>query len=163
MKIIVFSDSHGRCDKMTNIISGFKEKAYAPDYIVHLGDYMRDAKILQKQFPEIPVLYVYGNGEYSLEGNDYEKEVEIGGKKIFILHGHTKNVRFSIDTLKMVAGQKKYDMILYGHTHEPMETCHNGTHIVCPGSISRDRSGKGESYCMVDITGKDICANIIYA
>ena len=163
MKIIVFSDSHGRCDKMTNIISGFKEKAYAPDYIVHLGDYMRDAKILQKQFPEIPVLYVYGNGEYSLEGNDYEKEVEIGGKKIFILHGHTKNVRFSIDTLKMVAGQKKYDMILYGHTHAPMESYHNGTHIICPGSISRDRSGKGESYCMVDITGKDICANIIYA
>jgi len=131
------------------------------DYIIHLGDLVRDAEELRKKFPEIPVLYVYGNGDFSYDISDNEKEYVIGGKKFFILHGHTRRVNFSLDSLKSLAEQKKYDIILYGHTHIPKEDFHEGTYIVCPGSVSLDRSGKGNSYCVIDITGNDMCANII--
>jgi len=160
MKILVFSDSHGYCDKMFNIIKQFKAKAGALDYIIHLGDLVRDAKYLQEKFPDIPVLYVYGNSDFSFDRRDQEKEIEIGGKKFFIMHGHTRNV-YSQDSLRSIAEQKNYDIILHGHTHVAQEDYHSGAYIICPGSISRDRSGRGESYCAIDITGNDIGAKII--
>ena len=162
MKILVFSDSHGYCDKMTKIIREFISKNVTLNYIIHLGDLVRDAKYLREKFPGIPVLYVCGNCDYTFDRHGEEKEIEISGKKIFILHGHTKNV-YSQESVRGFAGQKKYDMILHGHTHVPKEDYHDGTYIICPGSISRDRSGKGESYCAIDITGNDLCANIIKA
>jgi len=163
MKILVFSDSHDYCDRMINITKEFISKAGTLDYIIHLGDLVRDAQYLQEKFSDIPVLYVYGNCDYSYNQREYEKEYELGGKKFFILHGHTRQVKHSPDSLKNIAEQKDYDMILYGHIHEPREDYHCGTYIINPGSISRDRSGMGKSYCVIDITGNDICANIIRA
>ncbi|MCL2774166.1 MAG: metallophosphoesterase [Oscillospiraceae bacterium] len=168
MKILVFSDSHDHCDRMINITREFISKNSNSngnnnilDYIIHLGDLVHDAKYLQEKFPNIPVLYVCGNCDFSANKNDSEKEYELGGKKFFILHGHTRNVKFSLDSLKSLAEQKKYDIILYGHTHAPKEDYYNGTYIVNPGSISYDKSGKGKSYCVIDITKNDLCANII--
>ena len=161
MKMLVFSDSHGQREKMSEIIRDFISKTGSLDYIVHLGDLVRDAEYLREKFPGVPVLYVCGNGDFSFSRRDCEKEFEIGGKKFFILHGHTRNV-YSDEFLYAVAEQKKYDMILHGHTHVPKEDYHEGTYIICPGSISRDRSGKGRSYCAIDITGKDMCANIVF-
>jgi len=161
MKILVFSDSHDRYEKMIDITKQLKSKTGTLDYIIHLGDLVRDAKYLQEKFPEIPVLYVYGNCDFSLDKREYEKEYELGGKKFFILHGHTRNVKYTLESLKSIAEQKKYDMILYGHTHTPREDYYNGTYIICPGSVSRDKDGRGKSYCVIDITGNDMCANIV--
>jgi putative phosphoesterase len=116
---------------------------------------------LQEKFPDIPVLYVYGNCDFSYDRKEQEKELELGGKKFFVLHGHTRNVKISLDSLRTIAEQKKYDIILYGHTHIPREDYHEGTYIVCPGSISRNYDIMGKSYCVIDITGNDMCANII--
>ena len=161
MKILVFSDSHDHCEKMVDITKKLKSNTGSLDYIIHLGDLVRDAKYLQDKFPDIPVLYVYGNCDFSLDRRDCEKEFEICGKNFFILHGHTRRVKYSLDSLKAIAEQKKYDMILYGHTHMPHEDYYNNTYIICPGSVSYDRDGRGKSYCVIDITGNDICANII--
>jgi len=161
MKILVFSDSHGYCEKMTGIIKRFISETGSLDYIIHLGDIVRDAEYLQEKFPDIPVLYVCGNCDFSLDRRDTEKEIDIGGKRFFILHGHTRNIKYSLDSVKSLAEQKKYDMILYGHTHTPKEDYHNGTYIVCPGSITYDRDGRGKSYCAIDITGENMCANIV--
>ena len=163
MKILVFSDSHGRCEKMTDIIKDFRAKAGTLDYIIHLGDLVRDAEYLREKFPGIPVLSVSGNCDFYFDRKEQEKEFELGGKKFFILHGHTRNVKLSLDSLKFTAEQKNYDIILYGHTHAPKESYHNGTYIICPGSITQDKSGRGKSYCAIDITGNNMCANIIYS
>lgn len=117
MKILVFSDSHDYCERMVTVTKAFISKNTTLNYIIHLGDLVHDAKYLQEKFPDIPVLSVYGNCDYTSDAKEYEKEYEIGGKKFFILHGHTKTA----DTLKSLAKQKKYDIILYGHLHIPGE------------------------------------------
>ena len=160
LKILVFSDSHNYYEKMIAITKEIKSKTTL-NYIIHLGDLVRDAKYLQEMFPDIPVLYVYGNCDYSYDLKEQEKEIEIGGKKFFVLHGHTRGVKISLDSLKAIALQKKYDIILYGHTHIPKEDYHEGTYIICPGSISKDQGGRGNSYCMIDITGNDMGINIV--
>ena len=161
LKILVFSDSHDQCEKMADIIKQFKSKSGTLDYIIHLGDLVHDAKYLQEKFPDIPVLYVYGNCDITFDARDYEKEYELGGKKFFILHGHTKGVKYSSETLKSLGKQKGYDIILYGHLHSPREDYHEGTYIISPGSVYGNRDRRGKSYCVVDITNDDLCANII--
>ena len=160
MKILVFSDSHNNCGKMLDIIKEFKSKTIL-DYIIHLGDLVRDAVYLRENFPDVPVLSVPGNCDYSYDKKELEKEYELGGKKFFILHGHTRSAKISLDPLKSVARQKKYDIILYGHTHVPKEDYHDGTYIICPGSINHNNDGSGKSYCAIDITGENMGANII--
>jgi len=172
MKIAVFSDSHGYCKYMLDEMRKLSE-AVTLDYIIHLGDLVQDAKILQDNFPAVPVIYVYGNCDYTRDIKDQEKEYELGGKRFFILHGHTRQVKYTLSDLKETAAQKNnnncyYDIILYGHTHTPhkiYEKNHSGsggTYIINPGSISANRDGSGQSYCMIDITGDILEANIVY-
>ena len=157
MKILAFSDSHGYCERMIQITKTFISKNAALDYIIHLGDLVHDAEYLREKFPGIPVLSVYGNCDFSYNAKDYEKEYEIGGKKFFILHGHTK----SPETLKTLGKQKGYDIILHGHFHTPGENYYEGTYIVSPGSIYSNRDRRGKSYCVIDITNDILCAKII--
>jgi len=166
MKILVFSDSHGVCDYMLEETEKLKNNIII-DYIIHLGDLVRDAKLLQKNFPEIPVLYVYGNCDFTYDIKEAEKELEFQGKKFFILHGDTRRVKRSLAGLESIAAQKDYDMILYGHTHTPREDyvtnkTGKGTYIINPGAVSYNRDGSRRSYCVIDITGDTLCANIIY-
>jgi len=160
MKILVFSDSHGYCDKMIALTRELKLKTTL-DYIIHLGDLVRDAKYLQEKFPDIPVLFVSGNCDYSFDRKEQEKEYNLGGKKFFILHGQTRGVKFSHESLRAIAEQKDYDIILYGHTHVPMEDYHEGTYIINPGSINRNSDGSGKSYCVIDITGDSVGTRVV--
>jgi putative phosphoesterase len=166
MKIVVFSDSHGMCDYMISEASKLK-KSITIDYIIHLGDLVRDAEFLQKNFPEIPVLYVYGNCDFTLDIKEQEKKLKLGEKKFFILHGHTQRVKFSLASLENIAVQKDYDVILYGHTHTPDKKYVKnkngaGTYIINPGSITDNRDGSKRSYCVIDIAGDDMGINIVY-
>jgi putative phosphoesterase len=161
MKIVVFADSHGFCDHMIKETEKLT-KNVAIDYIIHLGDLLRDSRFLQKNFPEIPVLYVYGNCDVTYDIKQQEKEYEIGGKKFFILHGDTRRVKSSLKSLEAIASQKDYDIILYAHTHTPDKVYFDGTYIINPGSITHNRDGSGRSYCVIDIAGDDIDINIIY-
>ena len=162
MKIAVFSDSHGMCKYMLDETAKLT-KSITLNYIIHLGDLVQDAQTLQKKFPEIPVLYVYGNCDFAYDRSKQEKELEFDGKKFFILHGDTRRVKYSLDGLQAVAAQKDYDIILYGHTHTPYKTYSNGAYIINPGSISFNRDGSNtRSYCVIDITGDTLDANIVY-
>ena len=166
MKILVFSDSHG--------INGYMRKeteklrnSVTIEYIIHLGDLVRDAEVLRKNFPGISVLSVPGNCDFTYDIKEAEKEFEIQGKKFFILHGDTQRVKYGLAALENLAARKDYDIILYGHTHTPREDYvtnvnGRGTYIINPGSIAHNRDGSGRSYCVIDITGDILCPKIIY-
>jgi putative phosphoesterase len=165
MKIAVFSDSHGVRDYMLKEIAKLR-KSIILDYIIHLGDLVRDAQILKENFPEIPVLYVYGNCDFTTDIREREKEFELGGKNFFILHGDTRRVKYTLEPLESIAAQKNYDIILYGHTHTPRENyisrSNGGTYIINPGSISSNRDGSRRSYCVIDIAGDSLGVNLVY-
>ena len=88
MRILVVSDSHG---DETNLKKAIAAQPGA-DYIVHCGDGAREVEDL-KEF--------YGDKLIAVRGNcDWYSElptvltVELGGKKIFITHGHLFNAKF---------------------------------------------------------------------
>ena len=67
MKIFVISDTHGKTDKVIEVWY----KLSNVDLVIHLGDYEKDAKYLEKVF-ETEVISVKGNMDCSRSKDDYE-------------------------------------------------------------------------------------------
>jgi len=131
MRITVFSDSHGRIDKMVCAL-----KSWQPDLIVHLGDYIRDAEYLKKEFPQTPVRAVRGNCD--IGSTDIEKDwFEIGPVKVFITHGHIYGVKRGLDALLNAAHFSGARVVLYGHTHVAECRQIGGLWVINPGSAGQ--------------------------
>ena len=59
MLILVISDTHGRITNAVNTIEKLK-----PDYILHLGDVVRDVEDLEAIFPSKDIIAVSGNNDF---------------------------------------------------------------------------------------------------
>lgn len=123
MNILVFSDSHGRTSK---ILEAFEKQIKKPDAIVFLGDGLRDLSYCDF-IERIPVYAVCGNCDfYSVYGGvrgEDEILITLGGKRILMTHGHDYGVKHSLGGLVSAAVRKEADIVLFGHTHVPLEKC----------------------------------------
>ena len=119
MEFLVFSDSHGESQNIKAIIERQNRR---PDGIIFLGDGLRDLMYLDI---DIPIYSVSGNCDTgSFYGNlcgDLFGLININGVKIFYTHGHMYNVKSSMTQLLFTAVQKDADVLLFGHTHMPIE------------------------------------------
>ena len=120
-KYLVFSDSHGRDEKMLDIIKRHKEA----EGIFFLGDIENYGDRLRNSIP--------------------------GPVYMAMTHGHRQHVNMGIDTLKYWALEKEADIVMYGHTHVPFVEQSSSMTILHPGSISRPRqSGHIPTYGLID-------------
>lgn len=132
MKILVLSDSHSSLSFMRLCV-----RAIEPDAIIHLGDYVSDGEALSETFPSIPFYQVAGNCDRNRMSKDYPEVLikTIGGKQIFMTHGHLHGVKLYRDKLIMDAEKRNVDIVLYGHTHEADCTqLETGMWVMNPGS-----------------------------
>ena len=132
-RILVFSDSHGRNDRMMQVI----REAQGIDRIIHLGD-LEGAENLLLMESGYPVDMVRGNCDYTSSAVP-EKILLIGGWEILLTHGHHYYVNFGPKVLADAALMRKCRIALYGHTHTPSVETVNGVITVNPGSISLPR------------------------
>ena len=114
MKLLIFSDSHGRLDAMRRIA-----RREAPERIVHLGDYASDALALAREFPEIPVSFVPGNCDGRTPYPDTLVET-YEGVTLFMTHGHRYGVKRDLLHLSLAARESGAAIALFGHTHMPL-------------------------------------------
>ena len=134
MRALIFSDSHGRVQPMLDAVD-----VYKPDVIFHLGDVVRDAEKVKGAFPKIPFYQVQGNCDLGRANCDTEGVARLEGKTIFYLHGHTQYVKMGLTHAVAKAKSLGADLLLYGHTHVPMETDYDGLLAVNPGAIQDGR------------------------
>ncbi|MDP4132932.1 MAG: YfcE family phosphodiesterase [Bacillota bacterium] len=134
-RILILADTHGDISesrKLLNNIIGI-------NMVIHLGDYLRDAVILSKEYPEIEFEYVPGNNDFRI--NQDEKLLIIDDVKIYICHGHTKSVSSGLEYVARSAKSKGAEFAFFGHVHYPIDEIYDGVRCFCPGSPSRPRSG----------------------
>ena len=141
MKLIVFSDSHGLVAPMREIILRKK-----PDAVAHLGDYARDAEALRDLFPAL--ISVCGNCDW---GGDapLRAEFELGGVRVFACHGHRYGVKTDLDALCNAGYFAGAGLVLFGHTHVPMQERIGEMLVLNPGSARR-------SYAEIELEGGEI-------
>lgn len=151
-RILVFSDTHLNIEPCVKII----EKIPGADMIIHAGDHSADAQRLQKMFPDIPIKYVDGNCDFSNAPTDLIFDVY--GKKFFVTHGHKYNVKNESDfhTLKAKGKEVGADVIIFGHTHIPINDRSNNYILLNPGSVKY-----GATYGIVEIDDNKIGSAVI--
>lgn len=133
MKVLVLSDSHGHVDNMARAVE--KEK---PNQILHLGDCWRDAEELHELFPRIPMEQVPGNCDFG-RFEAQERLLFIEDKRALIAHGHTMNVKYGLLNAQYRARETEADILLFGHTHQPLIDLDGGLIMLNPGSIGDAR------------------------
>ena len=129
MKILIVSDSHGDVENMCRAV-----EITRPERIIHLGDGWRDAAKLHERFPAIPLDQVRGNCDIGCE-ESAEKLLTLGGKRLFLCHGHTQHVKYGLLSALYTAREQEADALLFGHTHQPLVDFDQGVMLLNPGSI----------------------------
>ena len=132
MKILVLSDSHGDISSMDRVVC--REK---PDHILHLGDYVRDAKALEKH--GIPLSYVAGNCDWDSDVPTILKPV-FHNTRIYMTHGHLHRVKMQYQLIFYAGLEAEADIILFGHTHKAECFTKEGLWIMNPGACCRQGS-----------------------
>lgn len=154
MKILVMSDSHGRRDLVQKCIQQHPDT----EAVLFLGDVLVDIKGMEKIFPEKQFYCVKGNCDF---GSDVpaERLITLQGTGILLTHGHAHGVKYGINALVGYARKIGAKIALYGHTHVPYNTYHDGIYVMNPGSLAYPRDYSKPSYGLIEITPKGILMN----
>ena len=121
MKILIVSDIHGRGDLLCDLLELHRDR----DGLVFLGDGIRDI------FTDVTAngrkwfSGVAGNCDWmsfsSLYDFPEETFISADGFKILLMHGHTRGVKSGIEKAAVYASKSGADILLFGHTHRPLE------------------------------------------
>ncbi len=156
MKIFVTSDTHGHIDKVEEVW----EKLTGVDFVIHLGDYQKDALRLERML-KTEVVSVKGNMDGSYSSEDFKiLETEFGN--LLLAHGHMQNVKLSPLNLVYLAQEQKCKAALFGHTHRAFYEESHGIFLVNPGSLSLPRDGSEGSYAIINTSADSFDCAIVY-
>lgn len=148
--IAVFSDTHGRTAAMLRCA-----RRTSPAAAIHLGDHANDASSLA-----LPCFHVRGNCDIS---GAYQQEMllEIGGKRVFITHGHAYGVKSNPRQLIERAKTLGAVMALYGHTH--IADIYNDGLVIAanPGSLCEPRGFQRPCFGLLTYDGNRLDFNIL--
>lgn len=158
MKILVISDTHGRIERAIRLLPILTDL----DAIIHLGDLVRDAELLQK-YTDIKVISVGGNCDGVTSKKEALKIVESPFGPLLITHGHLHDAKIGIDRLLYQAAECKAKAVLFGHTHTPFYGVFDGVSLVNPGSLSLPGHQNQGTYAILNIDPDGIsCALVNY-
>lgn len=146
MKILIVSDTHGRNENLEKVMN--REKPL--DLFIHLGDIGNYEDYIEA-LAECDTFLIAGNNDY-FSCLDGEKEVDIGGYKTLLTHGHPYYVTVNADFIKKEARGRDMDIVMFGHTHRPLIDIDEDLVTLNPGSISYPRQDdKKCSYIIMNI------------
>ena len=125
----LISDTHGL------IRPGVHAALTGVELILHAGD-VGGSTILDELRLIAPVKAVLGNTDPPGEpGLAEEIVLEVGGLRVHVSHGH----EVGSPTPAKLAVRYDADVVVYGHTHRPLVTQHDGRLFVNPGAAGAKR------------------------
>lgn len=149
LRVLIISDSHGRNDYVKLAI----QQAGVIDGLIHLGDVEDDVEEL-RAFAGCPSYIVMGNNDYG-SGLPEHLNIMIGGKKIFLTHGHRYGVNYDLERVGLLGTLNKMDIVMYGHTHYPYFNQGEDMILLNPGSLTYPRQeGRARTFFTMEIDGQ---------
>lgn len=138
MKIAIVSDTHDNMANFNKVIDFLNAQKITT--LLHCGDICNQQTIDEavKNFKG-KIYFARGNGDFDLDDVPEKVEVELGGKKIGLVHYP--------QIAKAMAESGNYDLVFYGHTHRPWLDRHSfsegGEEKICllinPGELAGQR------------------------
>lgn len=132
MRIGVISDTHDNVPRIKEAVAIFNERNV--DLVIHAGDYIAPFAVAPLGDLKCQYVGVFGNNDGEKLGLNKRSQgrisvaphsVESGGKNILVLH--------EPGGLAALIKSQAYDIIIYGHTHEPVIEEQGRTLVINPG------------------------------
>jgi hypothetical protein len=159
LKIGVISDTHiaNKYEHIPGIILDvFKQM----DMVIHAGD-MVDLRVIDELKSACPkIVAVAGNMDQDAVKKKYplKELIEVSGYRIGLMHGRGPALNL-VETLKDTFKEDSPNIIIFGHSHKPMNEFIGGVLFFNPGSAT-DLSAEYNSYGIIEIN-EGINARII--
>ncbi len=145
MKVLICSDTHRRHDNILKVI----EEEGPFNLLIHCGD-AEGGEYLISKAANCRSEIVMGNNDYFSE-LPREAVFSLGGKKVWVTHGHNYYVGLDTSIIRNEAQVKGVDVVMFGHTHKPLIE-HGSIISINPGSLSYPRQAERRpSYIILDI------------
>ena len=152
MLIGIVSDTHDHLDRLRTALRRFAEAGV--DIVLHAGDIVSPFMVVPFQEAGLRMVGVFGNndgdklflrerfkGVGDLNFGPYE--VELGGRRIVVMHEPR--------SLEALIASGKYDLVVYGHTHE-VDVREGRPLVINPGECGGWLSGRA-TCALVDLKG----------
>ena len=148
MIVAVVSDTHG-----TVLPVAYSLQRNKVDVVLHLGDCVDDARLIQ-QITGIETHMVKGNNDFYETEIPDDLVVEIRRKKFFLTHGHNYNVERGFERVIKKAKELEVDYALFGHTHVHLREKIDDIILLNPGSTTLPRQNDTKGYYIINLIEK---------
>lgn len=160
MQIGVISDTHIPSRKPE--LPAFVAKAFAGvDMILHAGD-INDFSVLRELNNIAPTEAVAGNTDPPgvAEALGTQLLLELAGFRVGLTHGHLGRGKTTPDrAFNTFLG--KADVVIFGHSHQPLQKLRDGVLLLNPGSPTDKRRQSKYSLAILSLT-KKVDSEILY-
>lgn len=159
MKIVVISDSHAP-RRWKGAPPALVAELVDADLILHAGDVCVPA-VLDELAEYAPVLAVLGNNDgtdVAAWGAPETRELEVDGVRLAMIHdsgakqGRGRRMRGRFPTA---------DVVVFGHSHIPMDVVEDGVHLFNPGSVADPRRQPRPSFGILTIDAGAVQSRIV--
>lgn len=159
MKIGIISDTHigKNLDKLNCFLD---EHMRDMDLLIHAGDY-KNSNVITTLKEYKSFVGVWGNVDTNeIKELIPEKEIiEIENHRVGIFHGHG-STKTTLDRAYNAFEDANVDIIIFGHSHQPLIKTKNGVLMLNPGSPTSKRKERWFSYIVLKIENGSIDASL---
>ena len=149
MKVLVISDTHGNIENAKSVLNQVIPEGVKT--VLHCGDYISDARLIEKFYPQVEVYGVYGNCDVGF-GGAYSEVITLEGVSIYMSHGHKYGVKWGdYDEVAIDAIAHEATVAICGHSHEAYLKKNQGILIMNPGSLTLPRDSRYPSYGILEL------------
>lgn len=149
MKIGILSDTHNIKECIDKTIPYLKDC----DLIIHAGDNFADSKYIHS-ITKIGIMAVKGNCDF--DNVEDELLFDIEDKLIFLCHGDKYNVKYGLEKIEAKAKSVGADIVIFGHSHTPLNLKKDNILYLNPGSASLPRGVKYKSFYIMNLENNNI-------
>jgi putative phosphoesterase len=132
VKVLVLSDTH--LSSPARLPAQVVELALAADAVLHAGD-VTDVSVLQELSTLAPVHAVLGNNDLWMDLPE-SLEVSLDGVRVAMIHDSGARVGREARLRRLFPSA---DVVVFGHSHDPVVSCQDGQWLVNPGSPTQRR------------------------
>lgn len=155
MRIVIFSDTHGSINNALTTVKKFGKF----DAMIHAGDHYIDAINIASHL-KIPFYAVVGNCDTPHTGPE-ELIITHNGCKIYITHGHLYQTKNTLQPLVYRAREINANVVVFGHTHVPLNIRKDDILLFNPGSTTRPPSGFKPAFGILTVDYNKVEAELI--
>lgn len=161
-RIGVMGDTHGNLENMNSAAKFMLEQGV--EWIVHLGDFYRDALELDRLTERVIKVPGVFSDEYQNPNIPNRLIRNFNGLKALVTHtrqSHENDLKGDLKPEELVA-DKKVNLVLYGHTHVYGAKMSKGILFVNPGHLQdEDKKGYPPTFAILEIEGRKVSVRIL--